>query len=83
MKSNDTEPVNEIHPIQDELKRRCAMTKRKRGLFKKAIELSSLCNVDIFFCIFDRNRQKFFELSSDEDFDIQIISHMLDKVNRH
>jgi histidinol phosphatase-like enzyme len=64
MKINE-ETINEIIPIQDELKRRCAMTKRKRGLFKKAIELSSLCNVDIFVCVFDRNRQKIFELSSD------------------
>ena len=46
----------ELAPIKDELKRRCAMTKRKRCLFKKAIELSSLCDIDVFFCIFDRNR---------------------------
>ena len=60
----------DLKPVDDELKRRCAMTKRKRGLFKKAIELSTLCQVDIFLCLFDRNRQKVFELRSDEDFDI-------------
>ena len=73
----------DIKPIDDELKKRCAMTKRKRGLFKKAIEMSILCEVDVFVCLFDRNRQKIFELNSEEDFDIQILSHMLDKVNKH
>lgn len=74
--------LEDIIPISDELKRRCAMTKRKRGLFKKAIELSILCQVDIFICLFDRNRQKIIELNSDKDFDIQIVSHMLDSVNK-
>jgi MADS-box transcription factor len=46
----------DLKPVEDELKRRCTMTKRKRGLFKKAIELSKLCEVDIFICLFDRNR---------------------------
>ena len=46
----------DINPIEDELKKRCTMTKRKRGLFKKAIELSILCQVDIFICLFDRQR---------------------------
>ena len=59
------------------------MSKRKRGLFKKAIELSILCDLDVFICLFDREKQKIFELNSEPDFDVRVISHMLDNVNKH
>lgn len=59
------------------------LSKRKWGLFKKAIELSSLCGLDIFLVVFDPDKQKFFELKSKEDFDIDVVSYMMDKVNRH
>ena len=41
-----------------------------------------MCQVDVFLCIFDRKNQKVYELNSSDDFDSQIVSHMLDKVNR-
>ena len=58
------------------------LSKRKWGLFKKAIELSTLCGLDIFLVVFDSEKQKLFELKSKEDFDIDVISHMMEKVNR-
>lgn len=72
----------DLKRIDCEVKRKCTLTKRKRGLFKKVIELSQLCGVDIFICIFDRERQKIFELNSEPEFDVQIVSHMLEKVNK-
>ena len=42
----------------------------KKNLFKKAIELSVLTGVDIFIVVFDRDRQKMYELNSSADFDI-------------
>ena len=58
------------------------LSKRKRGLFKKAIELSILCDLDMFICILDREKQKIFELNSEPDFDARVIAHMLDRVNK-
>ena len=33
--------------------------KRKKGLIKKAIELSTLCNVHVLLCIYDPQCDKF------------------------
>ena len=63
-------------------KRKVTSSKRKRGLIKKAIELSEMCGLDIFMMIFDKEKQKFVQLNSHDDFDIDVVSHMLDKVNR-
>ena len=71
----------DLNRISNNTKRKVTISKRKRGLIKKAIELSMLGGLDVFMCIFDRDRQKIFELNSDTDFDIQIVSHLLDKVN--
>ena len=68
--------------ITDSTKRKVTLSKRRRGLFKKAIELSSLCGMDIFMVVFDSERQKLFELKSTEDFDIRVVSHMVDQVNK-
>ena len=40
--------------IQDDLKRAVTYAKRKRGLIKKCIELSKMCDVDISLSIFDK-----------------------------
>jgi uncharacterized LabA/DUF88 family protein len=72
---------SDLVKISDDRKRKVTISKRKRGLFKKAIEMSMLCGLDIFMVVFDKEKQKIFELNSDTDFDIQIVSHLLDKVN--
>lgn len=42
--------------------------KRKRGLIKKAMELSMLCDQHISIVIFDKSKQKMVVYSSSEDF---------------
>ena len=42
--------------------------KRKRGLLKKAIELSRLCDQHIFIAIFDEKKQRLVELQSSAEF---------------
>ena len=68
--------------INDFTRRKVTYSKRKRGLYKKAMELSSLCDLDIFMVIFDKEKQKIFEFNSSKDFDSQLITYLLDKVNR-
>jgi len=40
--------------ITDPYKKKVTITKRKRGVMRKIIELSALCGLDIFMVIFDR-----------------------------
>ena len=46
------------HFIENEAKRKVTCSKRKRGLLKKSIELSTMCGLDIFLVIFDKDKQK-------------------------
>jgi hypothetical protein len=69
--------------IQNPTKRRVTSSKRKRGLIKKAIELSEMCGLDIFLVVFNKEKQTFSALNTDEDFDMDVVSHILDDVNRH
>jgi hypothetical protein len=69
--------------IQNPTKRRVTSSKRKRGLIKKAIELSEMCGLDIFLVVFNKEKQTFSALNTDEDFDVDVVSHILDDVNRH
>lgn len=53
----------EIEPIKDDRNRTVTFIKRKAGLFKKAHELSVLCQVDIAVIILGSNNT-FYEYSS-------------------
>ena len=68
--------------IKNHSSRRITACKRKRGIFKKAIELSSLCGLEIHIVIFEPEFQVLYELKSQEDFDAQVVSHMVDKTHR-
>ena len=56
-----------IETIKEERIRQVTFYKRKRGLLKKAMELSLLCNAKCFLCITDKN-ENIMIYSSDEDY---------------
>lgn len=48
----------QIQMVKDKIKRINLKSKRKRTLIKKAIEVSHMCNLDIFIIINDRDCDK-------------------------
>lgn len=55
-----------IEKIKNERIRQVTFYKRKKGLLKKAMELSLLCEVKVFLCIVDKN-EKMMVFSSEKD----------------
>jgi hypothetical protein len=61
-----------------------ALTQRKRGLLKKAIELSMLCEKQIFLVVYDKTTKDLIEFSSEPDFDETVIKTVKDSgVSKH
>ena len=66
----------ELKQIENETNRYVTFCKRKRGLLKKAIELSKLCDQHIYIAIFDEKKQRLVELQSSEDFTAPIVNQL-------
>ena len=62
-----------IEKITNKNQRNVTYCKRKRGLIKKAIELSKLCEQYIFLVIFDVEKQKLVQYNSSTDFCAKIM----------
>ena len=63
--------------IENYKQRVTTLSKRKRSLLKKAIELSVMCDLEVFMIIFDKKKQKLFELNSNPMFDSKVVNEML------
>jgi hypothetical protein len=50
--------IDNVKYIKDRSYRNVTFNKRKNGLIKKAIEISSLCGVNIFILIHDGERKR-------------------------
>jgi hypothetical protein len=59
---------HDLNKIPNDASRYVTFCKRKRGLLKKAIELSKLCDQHIYIVIFDEQKQRLVELQSTLDF---------------
>ncbi len=60
--------ITDLKLIQDDAKRNNTYSKRKKGLIKKAMELSILCSQKIFLAMYDENRQKLVLYKSTSEF---------------
>jgi len=63
-----------IKLVENVSQRNVTYSKRKRGILKKAIELSILCAQDIYLVVFDKEKQKLIEFNSSEEFTRSIVS---------
>ena len=57
--------------IADTAKRNVTFSKRKKGLIKKNIELSNMCDRKIFTAIYDERTKKMVIYHSHENFDAE------------
>lgn len=56
--------VDNLHYIQDRSMRNVAYHIRKRGMLKKAIELSAMCGLKMFVLMYDQDKDKIIEYRS-------------------
>ena len=69
-------PTLRIKLVANKNQRNVTYSKRKRGILKKAIELSVLCAQDIYLVIFDKEKQKLIEFQSSPEFSNQVVSQL-------
>ena len=60
--------IDKSKKIEDKNQRSVAFCKRKRGFLKKAIELSRLCDQQIFLVMHDKDKDKVVYYQSDKTF---------------
>ena len=60
--------IDKLSLIDNRMQRNVAFCKRKRGFLKKAIELSCLCDQRILIVIYDEERRRVVQFSSEDDF---------------
>ena len=63
--------IDKCKRIENKSQRSVAFCKRKRGFLKKAIELSKLCDQQIFLVMYDKDRDRVIQYCSDPDFSFQ------------
>lgn len=62
--------IDKLKLIESKTQRNVAFCKRKRGFLKKAIELSYLCGQQILIIIYDEERERVVQFSSEDSFQI-------------
>lgn len=65
--------LDQIERIDNAERRKVTYCKRKKGLLKKSIELSVLCDLKMFIFIYDEGQKRVVHFASDADDDFQAI----------
>ena len=61
---------DKIEKIENKNNRKVTYCKRRKGLLKKSIELSLLCDVSVFVLIYDEKKKKCVHFGSDPQLDM-------------
>lgn len=67
--------------IQDNNNRNIAFCKRKRGLIKKAMEISKLCGTEVFLVVLDSQKQRLLKYSSCDEFSAKVVDKIITREN--
>ena len=70
MKGSKTNSLSKIKLIRNKSSRHISFCKRKKGLVKKAMELSILCGKQIALYIFDEGTGQMISYNSNHEFNI-------------
>ena len=68
--------IEVVAKITDKNSRKVTYTKRKKGLIKKAMELSILCEQNIFLAILDKETDKLVIYTSSPQFDVVEVANI-------
>ena len=68
--------INHLKLIENEHQRKVTFSKRKKGIIRKAIELSHLCGLEVYMMIFDPRRQMLIQLKSNDEFDADFVQEL-------
>lgn len=68
--------IDSMKLIEDKTARNVTYLKRKRGLIKKAMELSILCQQEILICIYDKIKKKIVMYNSGDQFTPEVVSEL-------
>ena len=70
--------VDNLQYLKDRSLRNIAYHIRKRGLLKKAIELSSMCGLEMFLLIYDKEKDKIIEYQSNDQFNLGKVTEIIE-----
>ena len=68
--------INKMILIEDVNLRKTTFKKRLNGLIKKAIELSKLCDQNIYMAVFDKTRKHLVQYKSSKEFSAKVVEKL-------
>ena len=74
--------IDNLKFILDRNLRNITYHKRKRGLIKKVIEICSLCDLDVYMFMYDKDKKKIIEFMSDLNFNNNRVKDIKDNIRK-